>query len=45
MTADDPTTIALKRRTKQRFDRTKPYKSLSADEFVDELLDVYESDG
>lgn len=43
MTADESTTIALKRRTKERLDSAKPYNSLSADEFVSELLDAYES--
>jgi hypothetical protein len=28
--------------TKQRFDRAKPYNSMSADEFVDVLLDHWE---
>lgn len=36
------TTITLDRSTKEKFDRAKPYKSLSADEFVDVLLDRWE---
>ena len=36
------TTIALDQSTKKKFDRAKPYESLSADEFVDVLLDRWE---
>lgn len=36
------TTITLDQSTKEKFDRAKPYESLSADEFVDVLLDRWE---
>jgi len=36
------TTITLNRSTKEKFDRAKPYESLSADEFVDVLLNRWE---
>jgi hypothetical protein len=36
------TTITLKRSTKEKFDRAKPYESLNADEFVGVLLDRWE---
>lgn len=35
-------TLGVRRDTKQRFDRCKPYDSMSADEFVDVLLDKWE---
>lgn len=35
-------TLALRCDTKQRFDEVKPYESMSADEFIDELLDLWE---
>lgn len=35
-------TVALHKDTKRRFDRAKPYDSLSADEFVSVLLDRWE---
>jgi hypothetical protein len=38
----DRTSVALYDDTKQRFDRVKPYESMSADEFVDVLLDRWE---
>lgn len=36
------TTITLDKSTKARFDRAKPYESLSADEFVEVLLERWE---
>lgn len=36
------TTLTVSRKTHQRFDEAKPYDSLSADEFVDTLLDKWE---
>jgi len=35
-------TIALKKDTKERFEELKPYDTISADEFMYLLLDVYE---
>lgn len=40
--AANPTTLALQAETKQRFDEVKPYNSMSADEFISELLDLWE---
>jgi len=37
------TTIGLQPETKRRFEEAKPYDSLSADEFVGELLDRWEN--
>jgi len=39
---ENRTSVALYGDTKQRFDRVKPYESMSANEFVDELLDRWE---
>ena len=36
------TTITLDRGTKEEFDAAKPYDSMSADEFVDVLLNQWE---
>lgn len=33
------TTITLEESTKEKFDRAKPYQSLSADEFVEQLIE------
>lgn len=38
----DRSTIGVQRDTKRRFDDAKPYDSMSADEFVDVLLDRWE---
>lgn len=35
-------TIGVHKDTKRRFDRAKPYESMSADEFVDVLLERWE---
>lgn len=35
-------TIGIRTDTKERFDQAKPYDSMSADEFVDVLLDKWE---
>jgi hypothetical protein len=41
--ADSPrTTITLDRSTKEKFDRAKPYETISADEFVEVLLERWE---
>jgi DNA-binding MarR family transcriptional regulator len=37
------TTITLNRSTKEKFDRAKPYDTLTADEFLDVLLDRWEA--
>lgn len=44
MTLDEPdrSSIGVYAETKQRFDRSKPYDSMSADEFVRALLDQWE---
>jgi hypothetical protein len=39
---EDRSTLGVRRDTKQRFDQVKPYDSMSADEFVDVLLDKWE---
>lgn len=39
------TTVALQADTKRRFDEMMPYESMSADEFVSELLDTWEVTG
>lgn len=36
------TTIAVRRGTKERFDRAKPFDSMSANEFVDVLVDRWD---
>lgn len=36
------TTISLDKSTKERLDEAKPYDSITADEFVDVLLDRWE---
>jgi len=38
----DRSTIGVQGDTKRRFDRAKPYDSMSADEFIDVLLDRWE---
>lgn len=40
----EQTTVALKPSTKDRFDQAKPYESITADEFVNELLDLHEGE-
>ena len=39
---NERTTITVRRDTHQRFQGAKPYKTISADEFVDVLLDHWE---
>lgn len=34
-------TLGVRKDTKRRFDDAKPYDSLSADEFIEELLDAW----
>lgn len=41
----ETTTIALSKRNRERLEQAKPYKSISNNEFVGELLDAYEADG
>jgi hypothetical protein len=36
------TTLSVNRETHEKFKRAKPYDSLSADEFVEELIEEYE---
>lgn len=36
------TTLSVDKETHERFQEAKPYESLSANEFVDELIDRYE---
>lgn len=36
------TTLTIDRSTKEKFDRAKPYESLSADEFVEVLVERWE---
>ena len=36
--------MTVRRETLRRFRDAKPYESLSADEFVDELIDKYDAD-
>jgi hypothetical protein len=36
------TSVSIYRDTKERFDQAKPFDSMSADEFVEELLSHYE---
>lgn len=38
----EATTVRVSRSVKERFDRAKPYNSMSANEFVDVLLDRWE---
>lgn len=38
----EATTVRVTRPVKKRFDEAKPYDSMSADEFVDTLLDRWE---
>lgn len=40
--AAEYTTLALQADTKRRFDEVKPYESISADEFIHELIDTWE---
>ena len=44
MSQTETTTIAVSRRNRQRLEDAKPYESLSNDEFLGELLDVYGAD-
>jgi len=39
------TTVGLNKSTKRRLDSLKPYDTMSYDEFVSELADVYERGG
>jgi len=39
---ENRTTITVRRETLNRFKQAKPYESVSADEFVDELIDEWE---
>lgn len=41
-TTTNGTTVRLSQPTKKRLDQAKPYNSMSADEFVDVLLDRWE---
>ena len=42
MVASGDTTIRLSRGTKTRIDEVRPYESLTYDEFINELVNVYE---
>lgn len=38
------TTVKLSRPVKSKLDSVKPYETMTYDEFIDELVDNYESD-